>query len=105
MRGRSSLLATALMLAGCASSAPGERGDRDAVDLAPREPARWEISRPLAWASGMVPGGRDHWYAPRVIEIETAPERASLDLFYLRQNRQQRLEHAESPARVRLPPR
>jgi hypothetical protein len=105
MRGRSSLLVTALVLIGCASPAPGGLGDSDAIDLAPREPARWEVSRPLAWASALVPDGRDHWYALRVLEIDTAPARASLDLFYLRENRQQRLEHAESPARVRLAPR
>jgi len=87
MRRRRSLLAFALALAGCAGAAPSDPG---AIDLSPREDAPWSIARLLA---------------PRSIEIDTAPPGASLDLFYLRDNRQERLEHSEAPARVRLPAR
>src|SRR5438093_9587368 len=89
MRPRRSLLAFAfaLALAGCAGAAPS---DPAAIDLSPREDARWSIARLLA---------------PRSVDIDTAPEGASLDLFYLRDNRQERLERAESPAHVRLPAR
>lgn len=87
MRRRPSPFALALALAGCAGPAPSDRG---AIDLAPRTPARWSLAQLLA---------------PRLIEIDTTPPGASLDLFYLRDNRQERLEHAEAPARVRLPAR
>jgi hypothetical protein len=40
-----------------------------------------------------------------MVLIETSPEGAMLDLFYVRSNFQKRYEQAESPARVRLPPR
>jgi hypothetical protein len=104
-RCRSSLLAIAIALTGCASSDPIDPGDREAIDLAPPEATAWSIANVLAPASAVIPRARLHWYAPRVIEIETTPSGASLDIFYLRDNLQQRLAHARAPARVKLPPR
>jgi hypothetical protein len=83
MRRRPSPLAFALALAACAGPAPFDPADRAAIDLLPREGS--------------------HWLAPRVVAIETTPAGAALDLFYLRDNRQVRLEHAEAPSRVELP--
>jgi hypothetical protein len=62
----------------------------------PREPAGWSAARLIAPAS---------WTAPRALEIETTPPDTSLDLFYLRGNRQQLLAHGAAPARVKLPSR
>jgi hypothetical protein len=86
MRCCPSSIALALAL-GCAGPVPSDPG---AIDLTPRPPARGSLEQLLA---------------PRLIEIETTPPGASLDLFYLRANRQERLEHAQSPAHVRLPAR
>ena len=104
-RCRSPLLAIAIALIGCASSDPIDSGDREAIDLALPEATAWSIASILAPASAVIPSARRYWYAPRVIEIETTPPGASLDLFYLRDNLQQRLAHAQAPARVQLPPR
>jgi len=59
----------------------------------------------LAFALALAGCASADWFSPRVVEIETMPPGASLDLFYLRDNRQVRLEHAAAPARVRLPSR
>jgi hypothetical protein len=50
-------------------------------------------------------GGPSYWYGERSIEIDTRPPGASLDLFYVRENIQQRFERAESPILLRLPTR
>jgi hypothetical protein len=69
------------------------------VDLVPADRASWRPGNLFGW---LRPG---HNYEPRTVLVETSPEGAMLDLFYVRSNFQKRYEQAESPARVRLPPR
>jgi hypothetical protein len=61
--------------------------------------------RPRDWPAQPVRVMRPATYDPRIVLVETSPEGAMLDLFYVRSNFQKRYEQAESPARVRLPPR
>jgi hypothetical protein len=49
--------------------------------------------------------GPGYWYKQREIQIETVPEGAVLDLFYIRASFQKAYEQAESPVTVRLPSR
>jgi hypothetical protein len=69
------------------------------VDLVPPDAASWRPRNLFAW---LRPG---HNYEPRTVLVETSPEGATLDLFYVRSNFQKRYEQAESPVRVTLPPR
>lgn len=69
------------------------------VDLVPADRASWRPRNLFGW---LRPG---HNYEPRTVLVETSPEGAMLDLFYVRSNFQKRYEQAESPARVRLPSR
>jgi hypothetical protein len=70
----------------------------DAVDLRPS--ASTPVANPFRPLGGILPGA---WTAARIVEIETSPSGATLDLFYLRRNLQQRFERAESPVRIVLP--
>lgn len=49
--------------------------------------------------------GPGYWYGERKIEIDTVPEGATLDLFYVRASFQKRYEQTKSPATVVLPSR
>ena len=69
------------------------------VDLVPNDRASWRPRNLFAW---LRPG---HNFDERSILVETSPEAAMLDLFYVRSNFQKRYEQAEAPARVLLPPR
>jgi hypothetical protein len=69
------------------------------VDLVPEDRASWRPRNLFAW---LRPG---HNFEVRSILVETSPEGAMLDLFYVRSNFQKRYEQAEAPARVLLPPR
>jgi len=76
-----------------------DNGTAPTVDLVPADRASWRPRNLFGW---LRPG---HNYDPRIVLVETSPEGATLDLFYVRANFQKRYEQAESPARVRLPPR
>jgi hypothetical protein len=71
----------------------------ETVVLKPDRKASWRPSRMFAF---LRPG---HNYGERSIAIETIPESATIDLFYIRANFQKRYEQAESPAKVVLPNR
>jgi len=102
----------ALCLALCATAASGEPASEatpgaefDVVDLVPEEPPKWSPTNLFAPITGFFLGGPSYWYAPRVVEIETTPPGAVLDLFYVRRNFQKRYEQADAPVRVILPSR
>jgi hypothetical protein len=86
------LVLTALLLGADGGTAP-------TVDLVPADRASWRPRNLFAW---LRPG---YNYEPRIVSVETSPAGAMLDLFYVRSNFQKRYEQAESPARVKLPPR
>ena len=86
------LVLTALLLGADGGTVP-------TVDLVPADRASWRPGNLFGW---LRPG---HNYEPRTVLVETSPEGAMLDLFYVRSNFQKRYEQAESPARVKLPPR
>jgi hypothetical protein len=77
----------------------------DEVELLPTDPPSWTPNNLVAPITGLFLGGPGYWYDHRVIEIETTPPGAVLDLFYVRRNFQKRYEQADAPARVTLPPR
>jgi hypothetical protein len=106
MRVRSSPLAFfALFLTCCATANPSPIDDTDVVDLTPDEPPAWSVPSLLAPVNGLFHGGARYWYARRVIDVDTTPSGAMLELFYVRENLQKRYEQVEAPARVSLPPR
>ncbi len=49
--------------------------------------------------------GPGYWYGERRIEVDTAPEGATLDLFYVRASFQKRYEQTKAPATLLLPSR
>ena len=75
------------------------------VELKPDDAPSWTPNNLLAPITGLFLGGPGYWYDDRVVEIETTPPGAALDLFYVRRNFQKRYEQADAPARVILPPR
>jgi len=77
----------------------------ETIDLTPAQRSGWRIERLFAPITGLFMGGPSYWYAERSIEIDTRPPGASLDLFYVRENVQQRFERTPAPVRVRLPSR
>jgi hypothetical protein len=80
--------------------------DYDVVELIPDEPPAWTPNNLFAPITGFfLGGGPGYWYERRVIEIETTPPGAVLDLFYVRRNFQKRYEQADAPVRVVLPSR
>jgi hypothetical protein len=84
---------------------PGD-DDYDVVELIPDEPPAWTPNNLFAPITGfLLGGGPSYWYAKRVVEIETTPPGAVLDLFYVRRNFQKRYEQADAPVRVILPSR
>ena len=83
-----------------------EEDDYDVVELIPDEPPAWTPNNLFAPVTGFfLGGGPSYWYARRVVDIETTPPGAALDLFYVRRNFQKRYEQADAPARVILPSR
>ena len=75
------------------------------IELIPDKPASWHAGRVFAPLTGLFRGGLGYWYDPRVIEIETTPSGAYVDLFYVRGSFQRAYEQTESPVKVILPPR
>ena len=78
---------------------------RESVELVPSEGPRWSWIRVFAPLTGLFLGGSGYWYAPRVIEIDTNPPGALLELHYVRSNFQKAYERIEAPARLLLPSR
>lgn len=95
---RAALRAVAVCLVGVAVLGV-DAGQIASVDLVPPDRASWRPGNLFSW---LRPG---HNYEPRSVLVETSPEGATLDLFYVRSNFQKRYEQAESPVRVTLPPR
>jgi len=82
-----------------------ERDDEiEVVDMTPDEAPSLSM-RHITTGLGSLLKGRDHYYTPHEILVETTPNGAFIDLFYVRSNFQKRFEQAESPVRVVLPPR
>jgi hypothetical protein len=102
-----SLVALGLVWASAAGAASEDAAspEFDVVELVPQEPPKWSPTNLIAPITGFFYGGPGFWYKPRVIEIETTPPGAVLDLFYVRRNFQKRYEQADAPARVLLPSR
>jgi len=71
----------------------------ETVVLIPEDRADWRPSSLFAFLRA------GHNFNERAVVVETSPEGAGLDLFYVRSNFQKRYEQAESPARVLLPRR
>jgi hypothetical protein len=92
-----------LLLACIARSASAAAAET--IDLTPTQRSGWRIERLFAPITGLFMGGPSYWYGERTIEIDTRPPGASLDLFYVRENVQQRFERTPAPIRVRLPSR
>jgi hypothetical protein len=89
-----------------ARAQPSGDDDYDVVELIPDEPPAWTPNNLFAPITGFfLGGGPGYWYSKRVIEIETTPPGAVLDLFYVRRNFQKRYEQADAPVRVILPSR
>ncbi len=84
---------------------PATAAEREVVDLIPAQRAGWTIGRLFAPITGLFMGGPSYWYGERTLEIDTDPPGASLDLFYVRENIQQRFERARAPALLQLPTR
>jgi hypothetical protein len=84
---------------------PATAAKREIIELIPAKRSSWTIERLFAPITGLFRGGPSYWYGERSIEIDTRPPGASLDLFYVRENIQQRFERAESPILLRLPTR
>lgn len=83
---------------------PAAGGAVDQLDLRPHEPADFGLRNIAAGATSIF-GAWGYWYRPRVVEIETVPADASLELFFIRANFQKRFERAAPPVRVTLPSR
>ncbi len=79
--------------------------ERDLIDLVPDERASWSATNLFAPVTSLFLGGPSFWYGERVLDIDTTPPTATLDLFYVRASFQKRFEQGDSPARVLLPPR
>lgn len=88
-----------------ATEAPVTDEEFDEIELVPSDAPSWSVTNMLAPVTGIFYGGWGYWYSPRVIEVETTPPGAALDLFYVRRNFQKAYEQADAPARVTLPPR
>jgi hypothetical protein len=84
---------------------PATAAKREIIELIPAKRSSWTIERLFAPITGLFRGGPSYWYGERSIKIDTRPPGASLDLFYVRENIQQRFERAESPILLRLPTR
>lgn len=76
----------------------------DQLDLRPNEPADFGLRNIAAGATSIF-GAWGYWYRARVVEIETVPADANLELFFIRANFQKRFERAVPPVRVKLPSR
>ena len=99
------VLLARLLVAPIAAGEEAPDDGYDVVELIPDDPPSWTPNNLFAPVTGLFLGGPGYWYENRVIEIETSPPGAVLDLFYVRRNFQKRYEQADAPVRVILPSR
>ena len=78
--------------------------EREIVDLVPDDRASAGANTFLAPFTSIFLGP-GYWYGKRSVEVDTTPQGAMLDIFYVRGNFQKRFEQGESPARILLPSR
>jgi len=93
------VLAAALLL-----DSTGATAAEEVVELIPEDSADLSPTNLFAPFASLVVGP-GYWYKAREIRVETVPEDATLDLFYIRASFQKAYEQAESPVTVRLPSR
>jgi hypothetical protein len=74
------------------------------IDMSPHEPASFGLRNVAAGATAIL-GGWNYWYKERIVEVQTVPADAQVQLFFIRMNFQKRFERVEPPVRVRLPSR
>jgi hypothetical protein len=98
-------LIAAATLSCVASADAGLPRTRESVELEPSQGPHWSWTHVFAPLTGLFRGGPGYWYAPRVIEIDTNPPGALLELHYVRGNFQKAYERIEAPARLLLPSR
>ncbi len=94
----------ALLLAVLAPQSAAAMGGVMEIDMSPNEPASFGIRNVAAGATAIL-GGWNYWYKERVVEVETVPSDARLQLFFIRSNFQKRFERVDPPILVRLPSR
>lgn len=99
------LVASALLLAVATPCYAQDAFEPETLELIPEDPPAFTLNNIFAPITGLFLGGPGYWYDPRVIEIETTPPGAVLDLFYVRRSFQKSYEQADAPVRVVLPSR
>jgi hypothetical protein len=95
------------LLALCAIALGSARGDDrvvEEVELVPEAHAAWGIRNVAAAVSSLF-GAWSYWYGEQSVLVDTAPQDAQIELFYVRANFQRGFLRATSPVRVRLPSR
>ncbi len=93
------LLAAAVLSGSLAATASAE-----VVDFKPGGKVHWRARNIFAPITALFLGF-DHPYGDRMLEVETTPPGAVLDLFYVRANFQKRYEQADAPVTLVLPSR
>jgi hypothetical protein len=94
----------ALLIGGTAGLSHAQAGAIGEVDMSPHEPASFGLRNVAAGATAIL-GGWNYWYKERIVEVQTVPADAQVQLFFIRMNFQKRFERVEPPVRVRLPSR
>ena len=79
--------------------------ERRTIELIPSDRSSWGIANLFAPFTGWFMGGPGYWYSDRIIEIDTKPPGATLELSYVRANLQKRFERTVSPIALVLPSR
>lgn len=101
----SNLCAVLVTVPGAAQPAESRPDGVELVELRPAEPPSWSWTHLFAPLTGLFLGGPGYWVEPRIIEIDTRPSGAVLDLFYVRNNFQKDYAQAITPVRLVLPSR
>ena len=94
----------ALLLLPSAAAAEELAPEREIIELVPEQKASAGAHSFLAPLRSLF-RGTGYWYGERTIEVDTTPQGATLDIFYIRANFQKRFEQGESPATIVLPSR
>jgi len=100
-----SLCAALVPVPGDAQPEESRPNGAEIVELGPAEPPSWSWTRMFAPLTGLFLGGPGYWAEPRIIEIDTLPSGAVLDLFYVRNNFQKDYAQAIAPVSLVLPSR
>ena len=98
------LLLALFLVPGSAMADEEPRLEREIIDLVPDERASAGANTFLAPFTSIFLGP-GYWYGARTLEVDTTPQGAMLDVFYVRGSFQKRFEQGESPARIILPTR